>query len=157
MVPEVLKINRPRTVDLNHTIWKWPTSQIMPMRVMSHFLRIATPPSDVSFHPFGFPNKPKGLGANVGASFGHIVNGPRSTKWAAKSWSLVRALELQRKTSKIQRSRNDCWDRGAVVNITREACYKRRSTRKEEDTLKTLERATPTLRPCFHQSLDLFS
>ena len=26
----------------------------------------------------------------------------------------------------------------------------------KEDPLKTLERSTPTLRPCFHQPLDLF-
>ncbi|KAF2604334.1 hypothetical protein F2Q70_00026436 [Brassica cretica] len=35
--------------------------------------------------------------------------------------------------------------------IRRDRCIR------EEDTLKTLERATPILRPCFHPSLDLFS
>ena len=92
----------------------------------------------------------------VGPNFGHIVNGPRSTKWAAKIWSLVRVFELQTKTSKIWRLRKDCWDRGAVASTARAACYKVRGTDSKNDTLKTLERATPTFRPCFHQPLDLF-
>ena len=85
MGPETENINRPRTLDLNHTIQKWPTSQIKPMRVTSHFPRIVTTLGYDSFHPFGFRINQKGLGTNVRPNFGQYVNGPRSSKCAAKS------------------------------------------------------------------------
>ncbi|WZZ59393.1 hypothetical protein YC2023_059500 [Brassica napus] len=39
---------------------------------------------------------------------------------------------------------------------SRTAHYKKRSMHKKGDTLKTLETATPILRPCFYPVLDLF-
>ncbi|KAF3537677.1 hypothetical protein F2Q69_00025211 [Brassica cretica] len=41
-----------------------------------------------------------------------------------------------------------------VATIAGRYGYKRRSEVKSKDTLKTLERATPILRPCFHPALD---
>ncbi|WZZ61155.1 hypothetical protein YC2023_061262 [Brassica napus] len=47
-------------------------------------------------------------------------------------------------------------DRGAVAKITVSTHYKERGMDMKEDTSKTLEKATPILRPCFHRPLDLF-
>ena len=50
-----------------------------------------------------------------------------------------------------KRSIKRAGDRGVVAEIAEEAHYKKRP----RDTLKTLERATPTYRPCFHLALSL--
>ena len=134
-VPEALKINWPRTINLNHTIWKWPTSQIVSIRMTSHFPRITTPPGNVSFHPFGFPINQKGWGTNVGPNIGQLSN------WARMAWAT-----WPRKKPNF----DEAGDRRTVAKITGAARYKKRSMHKKENTLKTLERATPTLRPCFH-------
>ena len=71
------------------------------------------------------------------------LNGPASV-WAVRCRPSMRPA-----TSYLKRDRRS-EDRGTVMRIPDSIHYKRRSTHMEKDTLKTLERATPTHRSCFH-------
>ncbi|KAF3528905.1 hypothetical protein DY000_02039983 [Brassica cretica] len=66
-----------------------------------------------------------------------------------QGYGLRRVKALNEHASSRRRLRRT-GDRGTVAKNTGAAHYKKRSMHKKEDTLKSLERATPILRPCFH-------
>ncbi|KAF3566048.1 hypothetical protein DY000_02016659 [Brassica cretica] len=110
------------------------------MRVTSHFPRIATTSGYVSSHPFGFPINQKGWGTNVGPNIGQLSN------WARMAWP-TQPREEPNFDEAGRRPIQGNGDRGMVASVTGAARYKKRSTHKGKGTLKTLERATPILRP----------
>ncbi|KAF2539466.1 hypothetical protein F2Q68_00021425 [Brassica cretica] len=112
------------------------------MRVTSHFPRIATTSGYVSSHPFGFPINQKGWGTNVGPNIGQLSN------WARMAWP-TQPREEPNFDEAGRRPIQGNGDRGMVASVTGAARYKKRSTHKGKGTLKTLERATPILRPYF--------
>ncbi|KAF2582502.1 hypothetical protein F2Q68_00005052 [Brassica cretica] len=77
-----------------------------------------------------------------------MPNGPAPV-WAAGSEATRRP-----NTSK-RRPIQEAGDRGTVAEIAESIYYKERSRDTKRDTLKTLERATPLHRPCFHLALSL--
>ena len=120
--PRTLRFNQPRTINLNRTIQKWPTSQIKATHGAPHFPRITTPPSNGHFSPFRFPYKRTKAGGQmldpilVSTEMGHSQrNGPRQLEAHNKNRAGTRTSESTR-------------------------CKGRRGN-KEDGTLKTLERA----------------
>ena len=65
--------------------------------------------------------------------------------------------DVKRLNTSKKRPIRDVEDRGTVAETPYSIHNKRRSRHMKKDTLKTLERVTPTLRHCFHPSLDPFS
>ena len=78
----------------------------------------------------------------------HMPNGP------APVWAAGRGATSRPSTSK-KRSIKEAGDRGTVAEIAESNYYKEISRDTKRDTLKTLERATPKHRPCFHLALSL--
>ena len=78
------------------------------------------------------------------------LNGPASV------WAMRCRISKRPVTSCSKRNRRP-EDRGTITRISDSIHYKRRSTLMKNDMLKTLERATPIHRSCFHLALDLLS
>lgn len=71
------------------------------------------------------------------------INGPNGAGQAGRP---LRAVE----------ERSKARDHGTVAKNPDSIHYKGRSRHTKKDTLKTVERATPTYRPCFHLDLVFF-
>ncbi|KAF3599502.1 hypothetical protein F2Q69_00036975 [Brassica cretica] len=100
------------------------------------------------FSPFRFSNKPKGLGDKCWTQLWSICQTGRSQ---------FRPCDAKRPSTSKKRPIREVEDRGTVAETSDSIHYKRKSRHMKKNTLKNLERATPTLRPCFHSSSDPFS